>query len=138
MRRTHVIAATAAIVVLSPAVTWWLVGDLSERGVSLDYLLRPPDLTRLQQQLIGGTAAVLCVAAIVVVVLGVRRGLVERGELAIAVPLLLAGVFCGFAERVITAGVGGANIGGGIMLLFGPIFLLAMLAWTAMWWRRAR
>ena len=137
MRRSHVIVATAAIVVLSPVVTWWLVGDLSERGVSLDYLLRPPDLTQLQQQLIGGTALVATVAALVLLVLAVRRHVVRPGELRITIPLVLAGVCCGFAYRVITAGVGGANIGGGIMLLFGPIFLLAMLAWAAMWWRRA-
>lgn len=136
MRRAHGLAALAAIILLSPIVTWWLVGDLSEAVADPDYSFRPLPLTSRQELAIGATATALVAAALVVVAIAVRRRLVTGGEARALAPLVLAGVFLGNAWRVMTAGVTGANIGAGITLLCGPFVLLGLGLWSAVLWRR--
>lgn len=134
MRRSHALALMAMVVVLSPVVTWWLLGDLSEDVVDPDYMIRPPDLTGGQQLMIGGGATAVAVVAVGMVFVAVRRRTVTPAEIRAVVPLLVAGAFCGLAWRILTAGVIGANIGGGMVLVFGPFFVLGMLVLSVVWW----
>jgi hypothetical protein len=137
VRRLHVIAAMAVVVLASPVLAWFAVGDTSEAVPNPDYMFRPPSLSTTQELALGATAFALGAAAAVVVVSALRSGVVALGELAPAVPLLLAGAFLGLAARIVTAGVSGANIGGGLVILFGPFVLLALVVWSVILWRRA-
>lgn len=128
MGRFSIWLATAVAVATSPIVTWWLLGDLSESATAEDYIYRAPELTRGQQLAIGLGATTLFAVSLCVIAIAVRHRHVRWVEVRPAVPLLVAGAFCGFAWRVVTARVGGANIGGGLILMFGPYFLIAMIA----------
>lgn len=50
-------------------------------------------------------------------------------------PLAALGAFAGFSLRVMTAGVIGANIGAG-MIMIGPFLAAAAMALSARSWRR--
>lgn len=52
----------------------------------------------------------------------------RRYAVAVLPPVLLGGIGAAYAGRVITAHVYGANIGGGLAMLFGPIALIGMTA----------
>jgi len=54
MKRRTPFLALVTIVVLSPVVTWWLVGDQSEpdRQGGVDFLFHPLPLSQSQQALI--------------------------------------------------------------------------------------
>lgn len=130
MARAARLVATAVIIAASPLTTWWLVGDLSESADAEDYIFKAPELTNAQQLAIGLAATVLLVASAAAIVASLRQRRLTWVEVRPAIPLLLVGVFCGFAWRVVTARVGGANIGGGILLLSAPFFLIAMITWS--------
>jgi hypothetical protein len=135
MRRSEV-AALASIAAASPVLTWWLVGDLSEpeRAGGLDYLFEPLPLSSTQENLIVGTAAVASVASAAVLILRLHRHQVRYVDVRVLVPLVLIGFYCGISWRTVTAGVHGANIGGGLALLALPLVLLVGALWTV-WWR---
>src|SRR2546423_1194152 len=126
MRRIHALVAAGTVVLASPFVTWWLVGDISEDGPHLDYVLKPPRLTSTQELVIGAGATTCALLAIAAVTVALRRHVLRAGELGVAIPLVAAGMFVGYGFRVVTAGVIGANIGAGLTVLFGLIFLPAM------------
>lgn len=125
-----------------PVLTWWLVGDLTHpaarqlaaEGVPLDYYIRPPGLSTGQQTAIGVTALLVTAATAAVMISSlVRRTAPVTLWLMVLLPLTAAGVIVGFTWRVWTAGSVGANIGAGLMLLFGlpmagGMLLLAGLA----------
>jgi hypothetical protein len=138
MRRGPVAVAVGLLVLATPAVTWWILGDLSEDVPDPDYMYRPPRLSDGQEMAIGIAATAVALVSIGVVIAALRRRAVTSGEVLSAAPLLLAAAFCGFAWRVMTAGVIGANIGGGMVLLFGPFVLIGLAVWSGVWWRSAR
>lgn len=131
MSRHHALATTVAGVLLAPVVTWWLIGDLTETRLNPDYIVEPPTLTTAQESVLGIAATVFEFGALLVIVSALRRRLIGLDELQVAAPLLLAGAASGLAFRVVTAGTHGANIGGSMILLVGPPFVLGMLAWSA-------
>lgn len=105
-------------------VAWYLIGDVSTVSDLADgtRALDPPAVLEVAPWPVGVlTALVLagCVAAVV------RRW-------AVASPVVLcvvAGLLVGWAGRVMTAASIGANIGGGLMLLFGlPLAGILVLA----------
>ncbi len=120
----------------APITTWWLVGDLSESAYARDHMFEAPKLTPGQELAIGVIATVLSVipAAVVAAALAQRR--LRWVQVRPALPILVAGVFCGFSWRVTTARVSGANIGGGMLMLITPIVLILSIAWS--WHLRRR
>lgn len=54
----------------------------------------------------------------------------RRYAVAVLPPVLLGGIGTAYAGRVITAHVHGANIGGGLAIIYGPVFLIGMIAWA--------
>ena len=130
MRRPLALTASWLFVLLSPVTAWQVIGDLSYEGsTDLDYMYEPLRLTTGQRVAIGVTVAVVGLAASVLTALAYRRRLVTRADLRVVLPLLLAGAYCGAAWRMMTAGVIGANIGGGLVVMFSPVFLLGMAIW---------
>jgi hypothetical protein len=135
MKRRTPFLALVTIAVVSPVVTWWLVGDQSEpdRPGGLDYLFRPLPLSRSQQDVIVTTAVALVATALATVLVALRRQRIRLVETRFVVPLVLVGAYCGLCWRVVTAGVIGANIGGGLGLLSLPLVLVVGTLWTVRW-----
>jgi hypothetical protein len=135
MRHRLAFVSLWAIVVSSPVVTWWLVGDLAEpaRRGGLDYMFEPPSLSRAQETAIGVAALTVAIAAACVVAISVRRNGVRLIESRFALPLVIVGVYVGWCWRVMTAGVVGANIGGGLAMLSLPVVVVGGVLWSALW-----
>jgi hypothetical protein len=138
MRRSQALAALAVVPLLAAVTAWWLLGDLSEPGDPQlhDHLFHPPTISRGVERVVGASATVLLMAAAMGVAVGWRRGLLSREDRRAATPLVAAALLIAFAERVLTAGVSGANIGGGMVLLAGPFVLVPVLAVSAVRWYR--
>jgi hypothetical protein len=127
------VALASMVVLATPVATWWLVGDLSEGpGASgrppPDYMFRPPRLSDTVETVLGVSAVLVAVSALVALAGATWQGAVELRRWRVLAPLMVAGIYCGFAWRVMTAAVHGANIGGGMLLMFGVVFVPAMVA----------
>lgn len=95
---------TAIAVATCPITTWWLLGDLSESPTAEDYILKAPELTGDHQLAIGFVATPLFIVAVYVIAIALHAQHITWVELHPVLPLLLAGIFCGFGWRVVTAG----------------------------------
>jgi hypothetical protein len=58
---------------------------------------------------------------------GRHRGKLPRRWLWVLVPLACSASYAGYTYNVTTAPVSGANIGGGLLMLFSFVFIPAML-----------
>jgi hypothetical protein len=144
--------AAVALVVAVPVATWWLVGDQTDpdfkrrlqadgdpairAGYDPDYMFRPFDIAPATERTVGVVGVVLMVAAVVVLVLAWLTGRLHKGWWGVLGVLSLVGAGCGYGWRVMTAAVSGANIGGGIVLVFGVPIGLGLVG-VALWgaWR---
>lgn len=127
--------AGAVLVVATPLATWWLVGDLSEDNIptrSRDYVMRAPDLPSAVVNGVGVLSLALVISSSVVLWHAIRYGQVDRRWRQVLLLVMAVGVLVSAGFRVLTAGVGGANIGGGLVVLFGsPIaIVLLVVAWV--------
>jgi hypothetical protein len=127
-----VVAATLA----TPVVAWWATGDFSENidPRRADYFLPPLPLGERVELGLGLGASVVAGASLVVLAVATRRRSVDRTWWAVLVPLLVVGAFCGWAYRVMSAAVSGANIGAGFLLMVGPFLVVPALARSARNW----
>lgn len=131
-RSASAAVATTILALCAVPVAWWLVGDLSsnvESGTPLDRLAGPWEIPS------GVGIAALVLAAGCVGALGwcLRAGLDRRWCAVIAV-FVLIGTGVGFALRVVTAGVIGANIGAGLLAFVGgplAVIAVAFAVWYA-------
>ena len=142
MSRSRFIAASVALIAATPVAVWWVVGDLTEKGFpepNLDYFIRPIDLPPVVEPLAGALAVMVVVVSVVVLALGLYHRQIDRRWLATVVPLCAAGAIVGAGWRVLTAGAIGANIGAGMVLIFGfPLAGLLVLGAALNWWRESR
>jgi hypothetical protein len=110
------------------AAAYWLVGDLSEPApppglLGLDYAVRPPAVPGALVAVAGSLGLLLTVVALA----RLRRHPARPALVRLAV----AGVLLGWSYRVATAGVIGANIGYGLVLLIVRPLLLVLLVSAA-------
>lgn len=136
------LTATVLVLAVPPAI-WWLVGDLSEVDGSSNpeqayYMFEPFDVSDGVARACGLAATLFVGLSVVVLALATNRRVLDGRWWRSVAPLLLAGAFVGCAWRVVTAAVHGANIGGGMVLLFGLVFVPAMLVWSVLSWAAAR
>lgn len=131
------VVAMVTLVVSSPVAAWWLVGpnpgseiagDPTLSPNDYDYMFRPPSIDPAVERIVGGGAVVAGLVAAAVLVVAVRSRRIDRRWWSPVIALVLAGIIVGTAARVMTAAVIGANIGGGIMLLFGTPVVLVLVA----------
>ncbi len=125
-------APALALVLAVPVAAWWLVGDLSTVPASMspDYAFRPWPISPAAARAAGiGSLAVAGMAAAALGWAALRRRLDARWW-AVLVPLLAAGFIAGTGWRVMTAGVIGANIGAGLVVLVGGPIVLGLLTWA--------
>ncbi|GIJ34179.1 hypothetical protein ACIBQ2_03595 [Micromonospora sediminimaris] len=135
-----------ALLLSTPVVTAWLVGDLTgeaarrlaAEGESLDYAVEPVSLGATGDRVLVVVASALLLASLALLIgATVTRKLDPRVWSAL-VPLLVAGVLIGLAWRIVTAGAIGANIGAGLVVLGGGPVLLILLGVAAVQAARLR
>ena len=127
MDRRALLAATALVVALPPAL-YWVVGDQAESGITdPDYLWEPPAWPEGTVRAVGALAVSVAVAGALGLAHLRRRSALPPAVLPVTALLGVAGATVALGYRVVTAGVGGANIGGGLVLLFGPPFVLGLV-----------
>lgn len=109
-----------------PVATWFLVGYLAEEG-GTDHFFEVPQLDRPVEILLGTLAALIALIAGWGFLGRFRSWLIDDGWWRVYSRLLACGVFVAVGARIVTAGSGGANIGGGMLLVLGPLPLLYLL-----------
>ena len=119
-------SAALTLVGAASLAVWFLIGQLRE-GNGADYILRVPELDRRIELALGLLSLSVAVVA-ADRVLGDRDWLVARGWWRVYSRLLAAGVMVAVGGRVVTAASGGANIGGGFIMMFGPLPVIYLLA----------
>ncbi|MGB3736266.1 MAG: hypothetical protein WA964_15005 [Ilumatobacter sp.] len=130
-----VIATGAA----AAAIAWWLVGDVSEPGLfSPDHIIESPDVSPITEALIGVVGVIAASIALLVLWRGRRAAVITRRQLSAVVPIAGLGAFAGFTLRVVTAGVSGANIGAGLLMMGSVVVVPVMLGLASLLWRRDR
>ncbi len=114
-------------------VAWWLIGDVSERGGYMQLLPLPASAT---------VAAVAGVLGILVAVVPVRElRTIRRTQpvgpeiTRLAVSGVALGLFTGFVLRVLSSKTDGANIGGGMLMMYGPFVAVGVLFYAYRRWR---
>ena len=136
-RMVDQLRATALFVsvpALAIATAWW-IGDLSETLVDPDFMFRPMDLSPGTSRAVGLVATAICIAGLVAAVQLTRSDGGGRRLVAVLLPLLALAAYLGLGYRITTAGVTGANIGGGLFMLTSFVVLpLAIGASVAIWW----
>ncbi|MBQ1051041.1 hypothetical protein KBX50_21540 [Micromonospora sp. C51] len=123
----------------TPVVTAWLVGDLTggaarrlaAEGEPLDYAVKPVSLGAVGDRVLVVVAGVLLVVSLVLLIRATATRTLDPRWWSVLVPLVLAGVVLGLAWRIVTAGAIGANIGAGLVVLGGGPVLLILLAVAA-------
>lgn len=139
-RRVSIIGRVSAtvLVLAAPLATWWLVGPnpgseieagptVPTNTADFDYMFHPPSIDPAVERAVGGGATVAVLVAAIALVFTARSGRIDRRWWLPIVGLVAAGAFAGFGERVVTAAVIGANIGGGLVILFGAPLALALV-----------
>jgi len=126
-----VVAAAAAVIAI-PVATWWLVGDQSTIKVSADadYAFRPFDVSVGAERTAGIGSTVLAVVALLTLAWATGGHRIDARWWMVLTPLLTAGLVVGFGWRVMTAGVIGANIGAGLVVLLGGPLVATLLIWA--------
>jgi hypothetical protein len=132
-RRT--LAAVVTLVVGTPVFLWSAIGQLSDEG-GTDHLIKVPAINRVLELAIALAALVATVIASNVLRGTGRPWFIEAGWWRVVIRLLAAGAYVAIAGRIITSAVGGANIGGAILLYFVAPLLLPYLLWSSV--RQAR
>ncbi len=126
--------ARSVVLLLSVFVTaWWLIGDLSYEGRvdgDLDYMMEAPDVPGWVTAVGGSAGAALAFVA--------SRSLLVRADTrAPALTVLGVGVLAALMARVMTAGVIGANIGGGLSVMVTPLVGIVTIVALVVIGRRA-
>lgn len=135
---------TIAAVVLVLAVPFAVAAVIGETTITnvdpryVDYVVRPPDIPVAVELVIGALSGALVVAATAALAWSWKRDPPDPGFLSVLIPLVVVGAILGLGWRVMTAAVIGANIGAGILVLFGSPVILALLilAGVSAWLRR--
>ena len=129
-------ALTAALGGVTAAIgTWYLVGDLTESPSHTDRMLDPPAVPPLVEHAVGiGALVALGAGRVTMLRAASRRAHRSMNQLIL---LVAAGMLLGLIGRMVTAGGIGANIGGGLAIMFGlPVVAALVLVAVVIGWRR--
>lgn len=133
MTNRGVLSAGAALVLGVPVAAWGLMGQQNHDGLparELDYAYQPWDIGDGVAAGIGGLALVLAGVGAAVLVRGARRGAMDRRWWGVLGPLVVVGLIAGVGWRILTAGVVGANIGAGLLIIFGTPVAAGLVLWA--------
>lgn len=137
-RRLRAVPTPAAIglALAAAPLTWWGVGPLGTGWP--DHDLGPYHVSVGIEVAIGVVALAVAAASGVAIAASVRRPAPRAVGITTTALLVLAGVVGAAGWRVATAGGTGANIGGGMVQLFGPTVIAGLLAAAAVTEARRR
>ncbi|MFH9014838.1 hypothetical protein ACH4C6_26095 [Streptomyces sp. NPDC017943] len=96
----------------------------------LDYAFQPWGVGDGVAAVVGGIALVGVAAGAVVLMRGARRGVLDPRWWSVVGPLVVVGLMAGVGWRVLTAGVVGANIGAGLLLVLGAPVAAGLVVWA--------
>lgn len=116
--RVRLAVLVLAVAVLTAPAAAWLMGDQSEAS-GVDHMVQPIDPPRWVAALLGEGSPIGTAAAAIVLLRLIRQGRAAPGWAAALAAFAAAGVLVGIGYRIVTAGVGGANIGGGLFVMGG-------------------
>jgi hypothetical protein len=135
MRRSQLLAA-ALLIVATPLATWWVVGDVSEDAppAALSYSFDPPPLGSAASLVLGAGATVVAVVSLTLLGSATWRNTLDRVWWLVLLPLVALGVFAGWSYRVMTAGIIGANIGAGFVILALPVAAVSSVTTALTGW----
>lgn len=131
--------ASGVLTIAAPVATWGLIGRQDEPGVppsQLDYVVRAPELPAAVETGLGAAGLVLAALCSVLLVRATRRGTFDHQWWQVLAPLVAAGLMAGAGWRVATAGVIGANIGAGLVVMFVIPLVALLVLWAlgrALW-----
>ncbi|MGW0862281.1 hypothetical protein [Streptomyces sp. NPDC002611] len=123
------LTAGVALVLGVPVAAWGLMGQQNHDGLpasELDYAYQPWGIGDGVAAGVGGLALVLAGVGAAVLV----RGAMDRRWWGVLGPLVVVGLMVGVGWRVLTAGVVGANIGAGMLIIFGTPVAAGLLLWA--------
>ena len=103
------------------------------RADDWDYLIHPPVIDPSIERAVGIAAIIVVIIASVAVVAAACSGRLDKRWWPAIVAVTVAGAVMGVAERVMTAAVSGANIGGGMTILFGVPFVVVLVGGSVIW-----
>ncbi len=137
------VTAAVALLCTTPVATWWLLNIVvtSENIAKPDYMVRPIDISPVAELIVGLTALVIALSSIAFLVKAEREQRFGHGCWSVLFPLIAAAAVCGAAWSTVTAPTIGANIGGGMVIMFGVPVVAALVAVATHRWsslRRAR
>ncbi len=114
------------LVFAAPVLTWWAIGPLGREWS--DYEYGPYHVPVGLERAVGAGAVLVLLAALVHMVRA-WRGRAGQGGLALGTTacLLVLGATAAIGWRICTAGVVGANIGAGFVLLLGPVLAAGLV-----------
>ena len=127
------LSAATVLVAAVPAAVWGLMGQQNTEGFAeseLEYAVRPWNISDGVAAGIGVVGLLLAAVATAALVRASRRGLLDRRWWSVLGPLTVAGVIVGAGWRVMTAGVLGANIGAGLVVLLGGPVVAGLVLWA--------
>ncbi|MGI5426534.1 hypothetical protein [Streptomyces sp. CA-179760] len=133
MKNRGMLTAGTALVLGVPVAAWGLMGQQDHDGLpasELDYAYQPWGIGDGVAAVVGGLALVLAGAGAAVLVRAARGGALDRRWWGVLGPLVVVGLMAGLGWRVLTAGVVGANIGAGMLIIFGTPVAAGLLLWA--------
>jgi len=134
-RASRVVEPLLGVVVVALAsapTTWWLVGDLTETtSGGVTYIIAPPNISAGWVRAIGIGSTVIGAVAVAGLLYGSAAGRWDPRWLWVVAMVAGAGMIVGYGWRVLTAGVGGANQGAGLIMLLGGPIVLGLLSAAA-------
>jgi uncharacterized membrane protein len=125
--------ASVAVGVGTAVGSWWLIGNQSVHTrwpEQLDYAYRAPEVPHWVVATLGPIALVIAVVCVGGLVVAVSRRVIDRRWLHVAGLFALTGFLLAGIGRVATAGVIGANIGGGLAIMVLPA-VAGLVVWAA-------
>ena len=135
-RSLRLLGSLFALPLLASAlIAWWLIGDLSEEGGYLQIL---PLSQSPEVALIAGVTGILVALLFCRELWAMRRrrgGRIPRDASRLAATSAAVGVFTAFVLRALSMKADGANIGGGILMMYGPVLVLPLLVYAYRRWR---
>ncbi|MFD9330760.1 hypothetical protein [Streptomyces sp. NPDC060065] len=131
--RGTLLSAAAVLVAAVPVAAWGLLGQQNSGELpasQLDYAFQPLGVPDGLDTVLGVVALVLAGAGATLLVRASRSGRMDKRWWGVLVPLVMAGLLVGVGWRVLTAGVIGANIGAGLVIIFGGPVVTGLLLWA--------
>jgi hypothetical protein len=132
-RRTSLLLPTAGVALATPFLAWLVIGEVSTGPA---HELGPYHVGPESGFVVGGVAAMIAAAAISVLVIRMRQGVVDWRSWGVVAALAAAGAVGAYGWRVFTGGYSGAPLGVGFVWLLGPPLIAGLLV-VAVWLARS-